>query len=98
MIQEALNILKDIGIDVLYFIVNAIITALGALVSLAAAILPTWNVGSISLEGSPMAQVVSAINWVLPVGVFLDCLGLYGLSVASYFTAGIVTRWAKISG
>lgn len=97
MIQQALEAIKDILIDVGYFIANAIIEALAALVGLAAAMLPTWSPGSVVLGSPASQQVLAAINWVVPIGVLVDCLGFYALSVTTWFTIGIVTRWAKIS-
>jgi len=80
-----------------YFVdaVNAMIAGLSAFAAYLSGILPTYTVPS---PGSLVDNIgfLNALNWVLPISFFVDCLAMLVAAYAAYHVFGPVLRWVKV--
>lgn len=92
IISDIVSILKD---WIIWFC-NQVIEAVGVLIGLAVAALPTWEPISFSVPADTM-NVLGYLNWFFPVSYAVSMISLVVFSVLAYFTVGTLTRWAKVT-
>lgn len=88
--------LKNLLLDLFYEVVQRVIDTLSYFLKAFAGMLPDLQVFNIT-EMPGADTILPAVNWFLPIGYFIDLLGVYASVVVLYFTVGILTRWLKIT-
>lgn len=86
------QLLKDVFIDC----VNTLIEVLAQFIKMIASILPNWDL-TLDVDTTIIDNIVGVLNWCFPVHFAIQCITFFGIAVISYFTIGILMRWAKIS-
>lgn len=81
--------------DGFYWVANAIILEISHLLDWVSGLLPTFTVPTIASQIP--ANILHAINWVLPVDMLVTCVSLLITSTVAYFTVGILARWLKVA-
>lgn len=76
-------------------IVNAIIQGIADLGSYAAGLLPSYTVPTPG-QLVDQSDFLSALNWLLPISFFVDCLAMMVAAYATYHLVGPVLRWVKL--
>lgn len=79
--------------EIIYTVVNTIISGFCTLI--------TWGLELLPL--SPLAyvgefidtQILSYINWFVPVKTILNILGVWCSAMAVYYMVSVALRWAK---
>lgn len=90
---------EDIGNfihDQVVAIINYLIEIIGKFMDMVAGLLPEWHIITPQYDGV-YSEVINYLNWVFPVSFAMDCIAAFSLSVISYFTIGILTRWVKVT-
>jgi len=82
--------------DLYFWWINTLISTLGSFLSFLAGLLPTFDVPALFPDFGEF-EVLSALNWVFPVSLGVQCLNALLLSITLYFTVGILLRWAKVT-
>lgn len=75
--------------------INAIIKGVADLGSYAAGLLPDYTVPTPG-QMIDQSDFLSALNWIMPVSFFVDCLAMMVAAYATYHLLGPLLRWAKI--
>jgi hypothetical protein len=94
IITDIVEVLKDAVV----WLINGLIELLSNLIGMAASFLPNWEIISPYTFGDDPYNVIKALNWLFPVSFAVQMIGVLLASTILYFTAGTITRWAKITG
>ncbi len=78
-----------------YWCWNKAVIGVGAFINFVVQFLPEWNFNP-DLSGAPI-QVISFINWIFPMETLAFCISVLTVNYMSYFTIGILLRWAKVT-
>lgn len=76
-------------------IFNEIIESIASAAEMAVALLPTYTIPT---PGQLVDSVgfLSILNWVLPIGFFIDCMVMVIFGVLTFNALAPIMRWTKI--
>ena len=90
---ESLNLRMQ---DLFFWGVNMLISALASFLNFVSGLLPAFDVPSL-LPDFGQFEVLSALNWVFPVSLGVQCVNAVVSSITLYFTVGMLLRWGKVT-
>lgn len=75
-------------------VANPLISGLAALINLILSVLPNSPFSNVDL--TPVSDLMSTINWFLPVGLMLDTISATLVAIGIYYAWQTVARWGKL--
>lgn len=85
-------------IDALISTVNLIISAVGGILSVLTAILPTspFKMDIITRMNESISQYLGGLNWLIPIPNLMTITTYWLMAIAGYYVISVAMRWVKM--